>query len=396
MNSAGKFSAAPSMAGYLFQCRVALYRCLQTVKKSSNSHVAIEKYDDISFDTDDFADCLIQAKHNILPKSLSDNSVDLWKTIRVWLHELSSGSEITDSTKFILITNSTADPGTAMSMLRPHPNSRDECGALKLLQAAAKSSKNDTTAEGRRAFLALTEQEANHFLARVDVCDQSSGLVDVRDDIVGELSIISEPHAEDIADSLEGWWLNIVGKHIVESGLPPIPLQLVLRKANDIGDQYKGTGLPVSDPESLDAKSYSAGDENLVLVQQMRIIDMPDRAVRRGVQDFYRASAQRAKWARESLLLDGESAKFDDQLFDRWGRRADALQATNRHGTEAEKKKLGRELCSWASTDTCSFRNVVETWITAGSYHSLADKAEIGWHPDFETILTREDGLVNA
>lgn len=396
VNSLSQFSAAPSMAGYLFQCRYALYRSLQIVEKSTNSHVSIERYDDIAFESDDFADCLIQAKHNITPKSLSNNSVDLWKTIRVWLHERANGSVITDSTRFHLITNSEAEEASALSYLRPDPSPRDEEEAYNQLRIAAKSSTNVTTKEGRAAFLALTKEESIEFLTKVELFDRTAGLVDVREEIVGKLRLISDAHAEKIADALEGWWLNTLGDHLVSSDLPPIALQLVLQKANDVGDQYKGDGLRIDEPEELDAKTYSSSDEALTFVQQMRSVDLPERAVRRGVHDFYRASAQRAKWAREALLLDGESARFDDALYDRWERKADALLASIPLDTDADKKQYGQTMCGWASRDAYPFRNVVAAWITSGSYHALADKVRIGWHPDFEIILAKADALEDA
>ena len=391
-----KFSAAPSLAGYLFQCRYALYRSLQLVEKSTNSHVAIERYDDISFENDDLAECLIQAKHNISPKSLSDNSVDLWKTIRVWLHERAAGSATTDSTRYNLITNSEAIDGSAMSKLRPYPSLRSEADAYDALKKVAETSKNIETKDCRSAFSSLTKEEGIDFLSKVEVFDQSPGLTDVRGDIVGKLKIISEEHAEDIANELEGWWLNVLGEHLISPGLAPIPLQQVLRKANDIGDQYKGAGLPVYAPEDLGAKAYSADDEAFMFVRQMRLVEMPDASIQRGVQDFYRASAQRARWARESLLLDGESKKFDSALCDSWGREGEALLATTSTNTDEEKKRYGRQLCVWASRHTHPFRNVVETWMTAGSYHALSDKKTIGWHPEFDTLLIREDTVDDA
>jgi hypothetical protein len=45
-------------------------------------------------------------------------------------------------------------------------------------------------------------------------------------------------------------------------------------------------------------------------------------------------------------------------------------------------------LCHWASQQEVQFRNVVETWITAGSFHSLSDRLEIGWHPDYLSLLS--------
>ena len=57
-------------------------------------------------------------------------------------------------------------------------------------------------------------------------------------------------------------------------------------------------------------------------MKQMRVVGLPDRVVRRGVQDYYRAYAQRSKWAREKLLLDTELSKYDKSLEDRWGKKA--------------------------------------------------------------------------
>lgn len=398
MSSDGTFSAAQSMAGYLFQCRYALLRCLDAVQRSPNSHVAIERYDDISFENDDFAECLIQAKHNITPKSLSDNSVDLWKTIRVWLHELSNGSVTTDSTRFNLITNSTATDECAMSYLRASSSHRDEAAALKLLRKAAHASTNDTTKNGREAFLKLTEAEALDFLKKIDVLDNEPGLVDVRDEIVGRLIVISQAHADDIADQLEGWWLKTLGKHLTQSALPPIPLQQIIQKINDIGDQFKGDGLLIDDPEALGAPSYSKEDEKRSFVKQMRIVELPGRALQRGVQDYYRASAQRAKWARENLLLDGESGRYDADLCDRWERMADNFLVPEPPATDAQKIQYGQKLCMWANNDAYAFRNVVASWITAGSYHGLADTMRIGWHPEYKSLLgeAEEEALEDA
>lgn len=396
MSSDGTFSAAQSLAGYLFQCRYALLRCLEAVQKSPNSHVAIERYDDISFENEDFAECLIQAKHNIVPKSLSDNSVDLWKTIRVWLHELSNGSVTTDSTQFHLITNSTAAAGSAMSLLRAPSSHRDEQEALKLLRVASKTSTNASTKAGREAFLKLTDPEALNFLKKVEVLDNQPGLGDVRDEIVGMMVIISNAHAEDIADQLEGWWLKTLGKHLTQSGLPPIPLQQIIQKINDIGDQFKGAGLMVDDPEMLGAPGYSQEDEKRSFVKQMRIVELPERALQRGVQDYYRASAQRAKWARENLLLDGESGRYDANLCDRWGRMADQFLVPEPPVTDAQKVEFGQKLCMWANNDEYAFRNVVASWITAGSYHSLADSMRIGWHPEYQSLLAEEEALEDA
>ena len=64
MTMRSKYNAAPSLAGYLFQCRLALLIGLQMAKKKPNGHVSIEKFDDITFHDEDLSLCLLQSKHH--------------------------------------------------------------------------------------------------------------------------------------------------------------------------------------------------------------------------------------------------------------------------------------------------------------------------------------------
>ena len=85
MTDLSKYNASGSMAGYLFQCRLALLHALDLTRRKPEAVVSIEKFDDIAFETDNHADGLIQAKHHIVPKPLGDVSEDVWKTLQIWM-----------------------------------------------------------------------------------------------------------------------------------------------------------------------------------------------------------------------------------------------------------------------------------------------------------------------
>ena len=102
------------------------------------------------------------------------------------------------------------------------------------------------------------------------------------------------------------------------------------------------------------------------------------------------------KWARESLLLDGEAAKYDANLRDRYERKYDAEIDGVDTANEFAEAQFGRQMCNWASQQEVQFRNVIETWITAGSFHGLADRLEIGWHPQYLTLLSAEKATEDA
>lgn len=396
MTQDDKFNASASIVGYLFQCRLALLRGLQLLKKKPNGQISIEKFDDVAFENDDIAACLIQAKHHCVPKSLSDSSVDLWKTLRIWIAQFKQGVLSASDLRFNLITTATAQPGSAMELLRPGASEAAVKDAVSLLRKAATDSANSSSEIGRAAFLALSDAEAETLLNRVDVLDRHSNLIDVMDEIEGELILLSPTHASSIASYLEGWWLGVVGKCLLTEGSAAVPVQNIIVKANEIGNMFKGDGLPVDDPASLGAKEYTIEDEAAIFVKQMRAVQLNERAIYRGVQDFYRAAAQRSKWARENLLLDGEASKYDSNLRDRFERKFDADIETITLGDDAAEAKLGRQICNWASQQEVQFRNVVETWITAGSFHGLADRLEIGWHPQYLTLLSKEKATEDA
>ncbi len=384
------------MAGYLFQSRLALLRGLQLLKKKPNGQISIEKFDDVAFDSDDIVDCLMQAKHHVVPKSLSDSSVDLWKTLRIWIDQFKQGVLSASDLRFNLITTATAHPESAMELLRPGASEASVKEAATLLKKAASESTNKSSEHGRAAFLALTDDEAETLLQRIDVLDRHPNLIDVMDEIEGELILLSPNHASTIATYLEGWWLGVVGKCLVNDGSAAVPVQNIIVKASEIGNMFKGDGLPLDDPEALGAKEYTADDETSIFVKQMRAVNLNERAIHRGVQDFYRASAQRSKWARENLLLDGEASKYDSDLRDRFERKFDADIEAVTTGDEAGEAKFGRQMCNWASQQEVQFRNVVETWITAGSFHGLSDRLEIGWHPNYLTLLSEKKEAEDA
>lgn len=81
--------AAPSALGYLYQCRYALLEGLCAVRNTPQLFISIEKFDDVAFEANGEPTDLIQTKHHIdKTGDLFDSSVDLWKTIAVWLSKL--------------------------------------------------------------------------------------------------------------------------------------------------------------------------------------------------------------------------------------------------------------------------------------------------------------------
>ncbi len=103
------------------------------------------------------------------------------------------------------------------------------------------------------------------------------------------------------------------------------------------------------------------------------------------IRDYYRASEQRSRWAREALLLDGELASYERQLTEAWEPRYEAMREELQVATEQAKVGAGQNLFKWVEQDAhFPLRSVDDHFMTHGSYHILSNSYKVGWHPDFE------------
>jgi hypothetical protein len=81
-------NASGQMFGYLYQVRYALKLLMSSGDPSYQ--ISIEKFDDIAFDKEGTPVQLIQAKHHTTPASLTDISIDLWRTLNVWFDAIAA------------------------------------------------------------------------------------------------------------------------------------------------------------------------------------------------------------------------------------------------------------------------------------------------------------------
>ena len=111
------------------------------------------------------------------------------------------------------------------------------------------------------------------------------------------------------------------------------------------------------------------------------------RRIEYAIRDYYRASEQRSRWAREDLLLDGELASYEQTLVEAWEpRHAAALDELSLCRPPEMKVALGQAVFKWVEQDASfPLRSVRERFLTHGSYHILSNRFAVGWHPDFKS-----------
>lgn len=114
MQDRSQYSAAASLLGYIYQCRLALLESLKRLKSDPDIAVAIETLDDVVFEKDGSPTEVIQVKHHIARKaSLTNASTDLWKTIRIWCDLFSGGLSEENSILCLMTTEEAANNSAA-------------------------------------------------------------------------------------------------------------------------------------------------------------------------------------------------------------------------------------------------------------------------------------------
>ncbi len=395
------FSAAPSAAGYLYQARLALALCLKYVNGDVGVDVGIERLDDVSFESGGSALELLQAKHHIdRVASLSDKSVDLWKTLRVWSEAAAKDPTLPARTRLALVTTGSAPAESAASMLRPAGayaagHGRDPKAAAALLESVADAGGNQELKAAYAAFLALSPAMRTSLLSSIEVLDDQPLLTDLGQVIENELRLIAPRGKASIArERLEGWWWPKVCVALMQNPAAPISVLEVEAKLDDIRDGLKRDAL-VADQEHVDPPADEIADyEGRPFVRQLKVVGLGGNRIEYAKRDYYRAFTQRSKWVREHLVFDGEIAKYELTLIEEWQPRFQQMRekVAASQSTDATLRQAGQELYGWVEADArFPFRSVTHRFLTVGSYHMLANDLRVGWHPDYETACAAEE-----
>lgn len=399
--SPGQFSAAASAAGYLYQARLALLLCIPHLNTGSEIEVAIERFDDISFESHGQPKELLQTKHKInRVGNLSDSSADLWKTLRIWSQAAAADPSMPSRTKLALLTTGEAPAGSAADLLHPFnvsktEKTRDPKTAADILTSVASSSKNEALKPAFDAFLQLPERMRASLLSAIEIVDCQPLLSDLDAELENSLRLVAPPGKAGLTrEMLEGWWWPRICSALTASEVQSIPIGAIEAKLDDIRDMLKRDALVANYEHAEPSPEEAAEYDEFRFVKQLRLVGIGGNRVGFAKRDYYRAFVQRSKWTRENVVLDEELEKFERLLIEEWEPRYAAMCDTH-EGKEEDEAQLcadGREIYQWVETEArFPFRTLTAKFLNVGSYHILANDLRVGWHRDYCKLRDEDD-----
>ncbi|MEP0868831.1 hypothetical protein NDA01_03345 [Trichocoleus desertorum AS-A10] len=387
---ANQFSANAPALGYLYQIRYSLLVLLQKIRYEPEIEISIEQLDDVAFEKEGEPIELFQLKHHINTRaSLSNASSDLWKTIRVWSEYLVKNPGSFNDLLLILITTSNAPNSSIADKLRRN-DKREETQALEDLIDVATDSSSESNAPCYRAFLSLSDEQKQLLISKIYIVDASPNIQDVERKILREISVASR-FPEALKTRLEGWWFKRAVDHLADTNRNTIKGFELQSKIYDLQDEFRPENLPNDFPEIVEMNEEELNEDERLFVEQLRLILIGQTRLRIAIGDYYRAFHQRSKWLNEGLLFPGELEKYESYLVGEWRRQFEIMREDMGESslTQERMAELGKALFRWA--ETSSFTpirpNFLDSFLSRGSYHMLANKFQIGWHPEFTERL---------
>ena len=388
------FSAGPQALGYLYQARVALALLLES---PDEARLKVEALDDIEISdavrTSSLS--LIQLKHHTVDATLSDASIDLWKSLRVWSVQAKSAKFAIENTKIVLFTTAKIGPGSIASLLGE--SKRDINEAEKMLLIVASTSENKSLTEAFDAFNGLTDGQRRSLLAAIHIVGSHPDIAGVKKKIDQQLRLaVRAKFLAPFSERVEGWWTDQVILHLLAktpscaNGISGFELHEYVAS---VAETFHEESLPI-DYDSLDMTDDEIeASRNQQYVKQLEAIQVGSRIIRKSILDYHRAYNQRHRWLRDCLVFPQELEKYEERLRDEWERYFDHNFSDIDKSDPQALVEAGKVVLRWAEME-CSLRirpRVEADFVRRGSFHILAEKnpPDVYWHLKFKDLMAQ-------
>lgn len=383
-------NAAPSALGYQHQTWWALLELLRLGDTRPDAAISLELFDDVAWAENGTPTQLLQIKHHLQrQRTLTDSSVDLWSTLKVWMDTAAPTDP--EGPQLLLITTQTAAEGSAAAALRS--DTRDEVFALEALVMAALDLESARTRQARRDFLDLGTADQQAFISRIFVLDGSPQIDQVPKLVRSELHwALPRGHEDDYLALVWRWW-DEQALAMLQGDQRSVDIGAAHAAVAGIRDKFTRAMLPTSvELDEVDSDAIAAAHADHAFVKQMSWVAYPPRNLQSAIVDYYRAHTQTTHWLDHAYLSRHELIRFQRELLDAWACDFEWMeQEIGAHADEATKQQAGARLLRQLTGRTGPFlsRRYCDAYFGRGQHHILADEGRMGWHADFQDRYDR-------
>jgi hypothetical protein len=386
-----EFDASPSALGYIYQVRYALFAALKKIRDlddPDNHSIVIEKIDDISFHNEGTPKELLQTKHRAKTTKLTDKSPDIWKTIRIWAELISRGEIDLYSNTFYLITTQEAPSESLASYLSNEDQYRNLDEAICRVNSICSQKVGKEIKKGVDAFNCLSEAQKIAFLSRIEIITQSRDITEIGTHLRNSLKLhATKEHLTAYIERLEGYWFD-KAIECLKGNISSIKLSDVVYFFDDLRNQFLPTNLP-NDYSDLDIDELGFEDEDKDFLKQIKLFTSNKNVLNVAKENYYRTYAQVLRWQSDGLLQPNEMTKYRNKLSKEWANINSLSEMEYDISSVKDQIKHAKNIYKHCQLDSVIpiRSHFDDSYICRGTYHYLADNLNIGWHPNYLSLI---------
>lgn len=394
-------SAVDPALGYYFQGMYALVVLLE--EGDDDSTILVEGDDDLELVGSTRS--LYQLNHTLAenPPSITIKSVQLWKSLRVWI-------EANDpAARLVLVTCARIGRDNPLERLE---GNRRRKAIEPLLDALSREARRVQTerevarregdplpysdkAPGTKIFLELAKDQRQQLLSRCHIIAGSDRITEVCDRIASFFKGWVPPDIrESFLDQLLQWWDYRVCRSLMRELPRHIHRSEVYFKQVEILKSLESPVLP-------DSYSARSPDDPMAVIgpnmaRQIEYVRGGPARKRRAAIAWWKARHQRELWLTRDLSLETRFVEFDDLIEERWRERFEPLADDLKVADAPTCEQTGRQLLDWSHLRA---RDEIRQqqfqfgpdYLVPGTFQQLAEELRIGWHRDWRQLTEDKD-----
>jgi hypothetical protein len=355
--------------------------------------VSLEEFEDVGVETSDGRKIAEQDKSTHGNNPVSDRAVDFWKTLSNWVDAANSNELDPVRTSFIIYVSQNKGGKIVSSF------SDAQCD--QSAKAAIRAARDNlwgphpqyplrpTVSAELAPYLCnvfrhrLLCQIVKNFTLR---CGSGSPQTDIKNSFLKRLC--PPDIIDDVLKHAEGW-VKVQTDLLLEQQKPArvtydefhMEMTSFIRRHDKRTILTSFAGEP--DPQEIERSLLTT------YVRQLELIncDYDDKV--RAVTDCLRASVDRTKWGTSGVVHADSLNEFEDNLKRTWINTKKSASIVSLDCDDAQKGDCLYRECSKYQARLEGLD--VPNHFVPGSFHALADKLEVGWHPDYKNRLAEKD-----
>lgn len=370
--------------GYSLQSIRLLHLLLEA---GPGTYVSLEVFEDVGR-VDEAGALASQVKSGLVKNPVADRAVDLWKTFANWVGAVSDGDLDPDTTIFeIYLARShrgaIAESFAAATTLSEAEIALDSARAI-LIGMGDRALAADLAGPVKQVFEA-DRAAITKIIKNFKIC---AAAIDPLSDLRPMIAIKWAPEAStDILIQHAHGWLKERTDRQLQQRKPAVvssddfnkEMRLFLPHCDYRHMMVTMAGRP--SPDQIQAERIRIP----TYVQQLELIQLEEEGTLEAINDYLRAASARTWLSEQGIVHEESFDDFKDALVSFWRNKQRQNNLTHPSHNSIQKGQLLLTDCALHEQRLQGLD--VPRFLTCGSFHALADKPEIGWHPDFKNLL---------